>query len=526
MKTTNPFALMGNSTFDNLQRFVTNNSLRNITIDKFFEQRIRIKSLHNEITSLTPKPIQTLHQSKKDKCIKDGKKARYLLLKYRRGGFTTWEQALSYRQVVTQPNTSCVTLSDTQENTKTIFRMVTLMSDLDVQKPPSLMKSKSHIEVPALNTYFHVGTAGAKAFGRGDNLKRVHGSEVAHWQGGYDVIDNLVAGLTEAARYGEVTFETTANGASGWFYEMYKEAMAGENSWNPLFYAWYMDSENTFSDYDILKQEEFFDTIQDEEKILMDSKNLTIGQMLWRRDKKFELKKLFAQEYPENWNDAFLVRGFSFFDFSMLSNLAKNVKNPLNQRDSIIIWIEPEKDEEYSAGADPAEGNENSDNSVMGILNKKTGEQVAVLRGKWRPDVFARKCIELCNYYNGALFACEVNNHGHSVLNTVINTLHYKHLYYRLKPLDKDKYGGDKKEKVAGWHTNGSTRPLLLDDLNEALEHDYMVVNDTIFIAECKTFVDRGGKYEADKNQKDDSVIAWGIAWQCRKQKKATFYIG
>ena len=35
-----------------------------------------------------------------------------------------------------------------------------------------------------------------------------------------------------------------------------------------------------------------------------------------------------------------------------------------------------------------------------------------------------------------------------------------------------------------------------------------------------KVFVDRGTRYEADKGEHDDLVMAWGIAWQARKQPR------
>lgn len=494
------------------------------TLEHYLNTRIKIKSLHNTIINLKAKEVQLLHQRTKQEAIRNGKKARFLLLKSRRMGMTTWEQALSYRAVTTIPNTTCVTLADTIPNTKSIFRMVNLMAKNDPGLKYATMPSKVALEIPAINTYFHIGTAGSRAFARGDNIYRAHGSEVAWWAGSIDAINDLLAGITEAARHGEVILETTAHGAQGWYYENFKEAMEGGNAWTPLFYPWFLDPENIIIPTGDM-MEEWADTVKEDERETMSQYELTVPQMLWRRDKKIELKRLFTQEYPETWVEAFLVMGNSFFDSGMLDELLKKVKKPLTSRENLIVWERPKPGVEYCAGADTAEGNENSDMSVCGILNKVTGEQVAVLRGRWRPEVFARKCVTLCKDYNGAAFACEINNHGHSVMNTVMNTLHYKNIYYRTKPLDKNKYSQGKVEHIPGWHTNASTRPLLLDDLNEALEERFMIVNDTVFLAECKTFVDNGGRYEADKNQHDDSVIAFGIAWQCRKQKRKSYMI-
>lgn len=519
----NPYVSLGQNIFDGINDHLETRLVKGLTLHNFFEQRIKIKDFYTKIVTLRANAVQKHHQETKERYIKEGRTPHFLLLKYRRGGLTTWEQSTSYRMIATQRNTTCLTLADTKDNTTAIFRMVKLMRDLDPKCPICPPGSKSHIEFPSLNTIFRIGTAGAKALSRGDTLNRVHGSEVAWWNGDYDVIDNLSAGLTEAARFGEVVYETTANGAEGWFYEKYCEAMKGENTWIPLFYPWFIDPINYIEPTNETMTE-FLDTQTEEELALMEMHDLSIGQMLWRRQKKFQLKKLFNQEYPEDWTKAFLVRGLTFFDAEMLDRHLGRCKQPLPEStETLTVWERPIAGEDYCAGADVGEGNDDSDASVCGIMHKKSGRQVAVLRGKWRPEVFARKSIALCKRYNYALFGCEVNNHGHSVMNTVVNTLRYKHLMYREKPLDKNKYGKNKVEKVPGWLTNAKTRPILLDELNEALEENYLLVNDKIFISEAKTFVDKGGRYEADTGQHDDSIMAWGIAWQCRKQKKKTY---
>ncbi len=521
---TSPYISVGELLKEQLKEYLEFGDNRDLSLEKFFLDRIKVKSLHSTIVPLVPKKVQILHQQTKDRVRAEGKPARFLLLKSRRMGMTTWEQALSYRAVTSFQNTTCVTLADNKENTKNIFRMVNLMRKMDHGLKYRTNDSKVSLEIPALNSFFHIGTAGSRSFSRGDNLYRAHGSEVAWWPGDIDTIDNLMAGITEAARHGEVILETTANGANGWYYEMYKEAIEGNNTWTPLFYPWFLDPENIIIP-NPQTLEQYMDTITPEEQELMESQDLSTAQMLWRRQKQKDLKKLFPQEYPEHWSQAFLVRGNVFFDLGVIEELTKRVRTPINNGENLIIWKNPIPNREYTLGADTAEGLVDSDNSVCGVLDIETGEQVAVLRGKWRPEVFGRKCVDLARKYNNALFACEINNHGHSTMNTVMNTMMYPYLYYREKELDKNVYGDSKTEKVPGWQTNAKTRPILLDELNEALEERFMYVNDEIFLAECKTFVDRGGRYEADKNQKDDSIIAWGIAWQARKQRKIKYTI-
>lgn len=495
--------------------------LRELSRDNFFRKRIKIKSFLNEIIPMVSKTIQVKHQKTKDAYVRAGRKPRFLLLKSRRMGFTTYEQAETYRVIASQENTTCATMAQTKPDAEKIFRMVSLMAANDSFRPGKPSDSKQYLEYKAMNSIFHIGTAGSKAFARGENLKRFHGSEVAHWDYNIEQLDNLMSGVIEAARDGEVILETTANGAGGWFYEKFKEAMEGGNNWIPLFYAWFEDPDNTI-ELNSIEEQNVLNSLEDEEIMLMEKHDLNAGQIAFRREKQLEHGKLFPQEFPESWEAAFLVRGSTFFDVGTLNKASKTVKPILNESNNITIWLEPIPGRQYCAGSDPSEGNTDSDNCVCGIIDRESGEQVAVIRGKWRPDVFAKKSIDLCKKYNNAVYACEINNHGHSVMNTIMNVLDYKNIYYRVKTIERDKHGNDVKEKKPGWETNGKTRPILLDELNEAIEKKYMGINDQVFIAEAKTFVDTGKKYEADSGENDDTIIAWGIAWQCRKQKQKT----
>lgn len=489
---------------------------------EFARQRIWISDKDKKIVRLEPNFLQRRHQETKNAHIRAGKVPHFLTLKYRKGGITTWEQGLSYRAAVTIPNADCVTLAQTEDDTIGIFRMVNLMGKMDESAPPDLRIGKRSIEVPSLHTIFQIATAGSKVTKRGQTPYRIHGSEVAFWPGSTEEIENLIAGLEEAAGDHEVNLETTANGAYGWFFETYSEAQQGRNAWIPLFYPWFIDPSLKIK-LDKDSREEILDTPEDEEKEVMEKYDLSFEQIAWRRRKKFQRKKLFPQEFPEAWQQAFLVRGTIFFDEWDFEYLDRNRQEPLDKHDTYTIWERPQKGQEYICGADTAEGNENSDFSVAAFLNKQTGNQAAVLRGRWKPEVFGRKCVEWCKRYNGATFGCEINNHGHSTMNTVVNQEHYSNLYWHEKELDKKVKGRRPKERKPGWLTNGSTRPILLDELNEAVRENFMQVNDPVLLSEARTFVDTGGRYEADKKQHDDTVFAWGIAWQVRKQRKVQY---
>jgi len=506
---------------------------RNITkvIDEieFIEKNLWIKDLRNNIVQFKLRDLQRQHFENKKRATeeakREGKSAHFLLLKYRRGGFTTFEQAESYTSIRTKRHVDCVTLAQTRPDTKKIFKIAKRFYELDPDNPPLVSESQEEIAFSDTQSSFFIGTAGGKSFGRGQNLYRVHGSEVAFWDMNFDAIDDLVVGLIESARLGQVVLETTAAGCDNWFYHTYCEAMENRNNWTPLFYPWYIDPENELTITNPNQVEEVIETLDDEEAMMVNEFDLSIEQLLWRRYKQKELRTRFKQEYPANWIEAFRVSGSKFFDDTTLERAMAKRRDIIEKRDNdqVWVWYKPLRGRKYVMGADPAEGNEKGDNSVAVVLDFESGEQVAVFRGRCRPEIFAKKCVDLCKEYNNATFACEINNHGHSVMNTTQNVLRYKSLFFRPDHLKKSADGLAPLDKRPGWHTNVATRPLLLDELNDALEEGFIKINDPVFYAEAKVFVDNGGKFQAQAGKKDDTIMATGIAWQCRKQPPKGF---
>ena len=76
-----------------------------------------------------------------------------------------------------------------------------------------------------------------------------------------------------------------------------------------------------------------------------------------------------------------------------------------------------------------------------------------------------------------------------------------------------------------GWNTNTKTRPLMVDDLADAVDNGHMagVINDTQFWRECPTFVRQpNGKYAATEGKNgqegdhDDTIMGIGVGYQIR----------
>lgn len=450
---------------------------------------------------------------------------KFLLLKYRRGGFTTIEQSASYAGCVQRPMSHYVTLAHTKEATQKIFRMVSLMHDRDPERPRRVNDSKSSLELEN-GSFFFIGTAGSKGFSRGDTIQKVHGSEVAYWCQGPNQIASqeiLLAGLTEAASGGEIVLETTANG-NELFAERYREARRGQNDWWPIFLRWFDDPTNRAPEgtYD---PDELRETIRDDERELVERWGLSAAQIAFRRLKKAELKRLFPQEYPEDDEECFLTSGLCYFDQHALGQVHKilpDAKSLPSYREMkggyYVEWEAPIKGEKYVIGADTSEGIVGCDPNGLGVMRKSDAKQVAAYHGHFSIRQQANNIAQAHERYNRALIGVERNNHGHAVIDRLVEG-GLGNPHYRGGPLYYFSDGSSANEATEkgrpGWDTNVVTRDRMLDDLAEVLE-SLSWVRDKDFVSEAMTFTQKpNGKFEGSPH--DDAVMKWAIANQMRR---------
>jgi len=69
-----------------------------------------------------------------------------------------------------------------------------------------------------------------------------------------------------------------------------------------------------------------------------------------------------------------------------------------------------------------------------------------------------------------------------------------------------------------GWSTNTSTRPKMLADLKDAVDHQLLRIYDKPLINELYSFIiSKQGKPEAETGSHDDLVMACAIAWQLQQ---------
>lgn len=240
----------------------------------------------------------------------------------------------------------------------------------------------------------------------------------------------------------------------------------------------------------------------------------------WRIRNRTEMSQLsdaqYAQEYPENDVEAIVSSGRPVFRPEDLSRQA--LEDGRMGEPGVTYYRDPEPGHVYVVGADVGEGLTTSDWSSATVLERDSGEQVAQLRGRWTPDVFATKLDVLARRFarnatpanpHPVLVGVERNNHGHAVL-LALTKLHAGTAPYRIYRAP---------DKRVGWLTTKATRPVLVDQLEEALRTKALVIRDAGTVDQMSTFAySDDGRPEAQEGYHDDDVMAAGIAVQLRRR--------
>lgn len=494
------------------------------------EKRLYIRTKDKTVVNLKFNPIQSLYW--------DDRTKRDIILKPRQLGFSTLILAEFFDDTINNPNTTTVIIAHDSESTRKLFDTVQFMyNNLPESKKIQLNNGRSKPKYgnrkeyyfEAINSRIYVGTAGSTDFGRGSTINNLHCSEVAFWPDP----ETLMTGLLQAVPHdGRVVLETTANGVGNYFYRTYEEAKKGQVRWKPQFYRWF-----DHPDYKLPLEREDELKLTREEKQLATSYKLSFEQIKWRRWKISEMpekdgiskEERFLQEYPEDDQSCFLSSGRPVFNLKEIKKMIERAQQKIYQSYSIDweakqlfeeeqgelwIWKDPEPQKRYLISCDVSEGKSDGDYSTAHVIDWESNEQVAELHGHWDPDIFGKQLATLGWHYNTAMIGPERNNHGHSVLNTLINQCLYENLYHHV---DYDSATGEEK-KEPGWPTTPKTRPVMMSELRTVMRENAMIINSTRLLGECFTFiVNEKGKEEAQSGCHDDLVMALAIGIQLRK---------
>ena len=149
---------------------------------------------------------------------------RILILKGRQFGMSTLIVAFFFIKCLVVPNTRAVVISHEEDSNKRVFSKIKFFGRTLPAPVPTEKESEKEYSFPLTNSWFYIGTAGARVFGRGDNITDLHCSEVAFWKGAAKLMNGL---LQAVAKSGRIFIECTANGMGGdgsYFYRIWKRS--------------------------------------------------------------------------------------------------------------------------------------------------------------------------------------------------------------------------------------------------------------------------------------------------------------
>ncbi|AYJ85537.1 hypothetical protein D3Y57_05510 [Sphingomonas paeninsulae] len=444
-------------------------------------------------------------------------KVRIIILKARQMGLSTAVGGWMYYWVSQRKAQKALVVTHHADSSKALFDMTRRFFDNSPPglKPSTKYSSRRELKFDTLDSGYAVATAGGDSVARGDTVTVAHLSELAFWpkSSAKDILNGILQAVP-TRKNTAIFVESTANGVSGEFADLWAGAVDGTNGFIPVFLPWYIQDEYREP------TPEGFERTLDEQK-LAEAHGLDDEQLMFRRRKiAHSGVDLFKQEYPSTAEEAFLTTGRPVFNSEQINDLLRIAPLPVEQRGLIaddyqidprgelLVYADVSPSETYYIGADVAMGVRGGDSSVAQVLDSHK-RQVAVWRGLVHPDHFATVLERLGYRYNTAKIAVESNNHGILTCTRLGKDLAYPNFYQEVV---YDKI--DDKETVnLGFRTTSKSKPLVIDQLRASIRDGEMTLNDKTTLKELLTYiVTDTGSMEAESGCHDDCVVALALA--------------
>ena len=470
-----------------------------------------------------------------------GKPVRLIILKARQLGFSTLTEGLIFHACATRRNVNALIVAHREDATANLFRMSKLFYDeLPAPVKPMLRASNAQELVfenpsklrserearPGLRSRIRCATAGGRGIGRSDTLQCVHLSEYAFWPDGADGKASTLAGILQAVPSlpgTMVVIESTANGFED-FKERWDAAVAGENDFEPVFFAWFENPEYSMP---VVPGTEW----TPEERDLKAAYQLTDEQLQWRRwciaNNCGGSLDMFRQEYPASPGEAFLHSGTGVFDNEQIVLRLERLPGPVGRGEfadgewtesetgAITLYELPEEGVPYVLGGDTA--GEGSDYFTAIVIDNVSGRIVAKLRQKYSEPEYVRQIFALGRFYNDALVAIETNFSTYPVMK--LQEMEYPNQYSRER---EDTYTRQMR-KSYGFRTDRQSRPRAIANLVEVFSSHPEWFTDRELLEEMLTFCyNEDHRPEALAGKHDDLVMGAAITYAVRHQQRMT----
>lgn len=506
-----------------------------------------------------------------EKQLKEIGRVRATLLKSRRFGGSTYTEARFYKRTSMHENKNAFIIGHEEKSTNTLFAMAKLFHERNPLAPSQKKSNAQELEFDnkqgtGLKSKYELATAKNVDAGRSQGVHFLHGSEVAYWpkNTSKELLDGVLQCLPDPPSYSEALLESTANGYGNVFQEYVFESYADglhpfyeedgiiyawgspRSDWIVIFIPWFAVEKYSMEiparerkDFELSVNAKVYNKyeqvwIDSEEKILKNKFSLSYEQLYWRRwaisNKCSGAVQKFRQEYPATVIEAFLSRGSNVFTKEFCDELEEQIDTPIligdiyrsvgksrisrNKDGDLTVWEKPIRGDSYFLTCDVAGGLDETelrkpdrepDKTTIDVYNHRTGNQAAEWNGHIDyEDVHEivmmlgeMYCMKGNNNLKPSMAAVELNNQGHAVVAL----------------LKENRYPQYKREnKKEGWETNKRTKPWMVTNYRKCLRDSTLKINSLGKIAEMRTYIEFGKKYNAAPGCNDDRVITGCIA--------------
>jgi len=484
----------------------------------------------------------------------------FVILKGRQLGITTITLALDLYWHFIHAGLQGTLTTDTEEN-RDMFRstLAMYMDGLPKEyKIPLIAHNRNQFSLRNRSRLFYqvAGLRAKGSLGRGKAITYLHGTETSSW-GDEEGLASLLASLAEQNPNRLYIFESTARGFN-MFHDMYMTAKKARTQ-KAIFCGWWR---NEF--YSVDAKSDIYRVYWDgkltpeEKEWTKDIKKLynyevNSRQMAWWRWKLLEGMKdeaLMMQEFPPTEDYAFIQSGLGFFSTARCTDAVKiakkigcefyrytfgsnfqdtNVVKSTERLATLCIWEEPIDTAYYVIGADPAYGSSDwADRFCIQVYRCYSDgmEQVAEFAtSEMNTYQFAWVIAHLAGAYKNSTLNLEVNGPGQAVINEMRNLRRQasamggatgkslmdvygsmtNYIWRR-----NDSLGGP--SNSIGWLTTSSSKERMLNYFKDYFERGLLAVYSMDLLEEMKTIVRDGSHIEASGRNKDDRVMATGLA--------------
>jgi hypothetical protein len=487
---------------------------------------------------------------------------RIVLLKARQwGGSTLTQIYMGWIQIILKLNWHSVVVADVEEQSKNINGMYSRLAREYpsmagiVKLVPYERSTKSRI-VEGRGSVISIGSAQKPDNIRSFDLAMAHFSEVAFFKATQqktpeDLVQSIRAAVSDVPD-SLIVLESTAKGVGTFFHREWLKAKSGISGYDPVFIPWYMIERYQLAIPDLPKFIKWVKT--NNYAMSLWNQGAALEGINWYFDYKtrenYDDWQMQA-EYPTNDTEAFISTGARVFapnyvkaaqkncippefvgDITARSQKGKdafeNIEFMETTKGQLSIWALPDKSEEisnrYAITVDIGGRTPDADYSVIKVFDRyfmKDGgkpEVVAVWTGHLDQDLVAWKAAQIAWFYNKGLLVVESNSldkdelegsegeHFLTVLNEIVKF--YKNIYARI---DQERVKQGLPVRY-GFHTDRSTKPMVIDELNGAIREEAYIERDERAANEMDTYeVKPNGKYGATEGTHDDHVMATAI---------------